>query len=196
MILRLALAAGLLLAASPAWADGTFPDLLERADRDRLRALDETRPEVIEAARQGGASIDVGVLNRVLEGEAQAQSAAALAGDWQCRTLRLGGLLPLTVHGWFRCRITDDPAGLRLEKLGGSQRSSGILYDLGEARLGYAGAEAWGEEPPRRYGEDAERDQVGYLIPLSPDRLRLELPAPRQESRLDILELRRAPARN
>ncbi|PHK93590.1 DUF4893 domain-containing protein, partial [Pseudoroseomonas rhizosphaerae] len=123
MIPRLALAAGLLLAALPARADGPFPDMLDATGRARLQAFDETRAAAIEAARRGGASIDVAVLERVLEGEAQAQAPAVLAGEWQCRTLKLGSPIPLTVHGWFRCRIADDAAGLRLEKLGGLQRT-------------------------------------------------------------------------
>ena len=91
-----------------------------------------------------------------------------------------------------RLRIVDDAGGLRIEKLTGSQRLSGVLYDLGEeARLGYAGALNYAEEPWIPYGRDPDRDQVGYLIPVAPDRMRLELPLPAFESRFDILELRR-----
>jgi hypothetical protein len=67
---------------------------------------------------------------------------ADMADEWQCRTLKLSGLLPSAINDWFRCRITDDSAGLRLEKVTGLQRTAGPFYDLGETRLGYVGATA------------------------------------------------------
>ncbi|MFC3125084.1 DUF4893 domain-containing protein [Pseudoroseomonas globiformis] len=186
------LAGLLVLLSAAALADGTFPSGLKPADRERLQSFDEVRAATIAAARAGGAAADRAVLDRVLEGEAAALPPGGMAGNWRCRTLKLGGKPVLVVYAEFRCRITDDAAGLRLEKLTGSQRTSGTLYDLGEARLGYAGAEAWGaDEAPRRYGQDPARDQVGYLVPVSQGRMRLELPLPRQESRFDILALQR-----
>lgn len=60
------------------------------------------------------------------------------------------------------------------------------------ARLGYAGALALGDETRRpRYGEMADRNQVGYLVPLSPTHLRLELPGRAGSGRFEVLELRR-----
>ena len=79
-----------------------------------------------------------------------------------------------------------------LEKLTGSQRTGGTFYDLAdETRLGYAGAGWVAGEAPMRYGTDPERNQVGYLVVLGPERMRLELPLPQFESKFDILELRR-----
>lgn len=178
-------------ATALAGATGIFPTDLSAADKDRLAKFDEARTSAIEMARKGGDPADVAVLEKVLEGDAIEIAPADMAGDWRCRTLKLGGLLPLTVYGDFKCRITDDAAGLRLEKLTGSQRTTGTFYDLGEARLGYAGAGHYADERPRNYGDDPERDQVGYLIPISAERMRLEFPLPRYESHFDILELRR-----
>jgi hypothetical protein len=114
-----------------------------------------------------------------------------MAGEWRCRVLKLGGQTALAVYADFKCRITDDAEGLRLEKLTGSQRTAGTFYDIGGKRLGYAGAEAWAQERPLRYGMDLQRDQVGYLVPVSAERMRLEMPLPLRESQFDILELRR-----
>jgi hypothetical protein len=174
-----------------ATATGVFPTDLSAADQERLAKFDETRTSAIEEARKGGDPADVMVLEKVLEGEATQIAPAAMAGEWRCRTLKLGGILPLIVYPDFKCRITDDAAGLRLQKLTGSQRTSGTFYDLGEARLGYAGAAHYGYEQPRNYGDDPDSDQVGYLIPISAERMRLEFPLPRYESHFDILELRR-----
>jgi hypothetical protein len=182
--------AGLLL-AGPALAEGTFPGDLSTFDQRRLERFGTARQEAVAAARAGGKPAEVAVLNEVLKGEAVSLPPQRMAGEWRCRTLKLGGTPPLTIYADFKCRITDDAEGLRLDKLTGSQRTGGIFYDLGEKRLGYAGAEAWAAERPLRYGLDMQRDQVGYLVPLSADRMRLELPLPLRESRFDILELRR-----
>ena len=182
---------GALCIAAPAQATGPFPDSLERADRQRLDAFDATRKQAIQTAQTQGAPRDVAELKKVLAGKPMAVAPAEMAGEWRCRTLKLGGLLPLTIYSWFRCRITDDSAGLRLEKLTGSQRTAGTFYDVGGTRLGYAGASSVSGEPVRRYGPDTQHNDVGYLVPVARDRLRLELPLPPQESQFDILELRR-----
>ncbi|WP_419897645.1 DUF4893 domain-containing protein [Roseomonas sp. USHLN139] len=184
---------GLALAAAPALADGRFPQGLTPIDQARLAGFESARQAAIGVARSGGDPADVAVLEQVLDGEATAQPAAALAGDWRCRLIRLGGILPLTIYGDFRCRITDDAAGLRLQKLTGSQRLAGTLFDTGSARLGYAGAAVAGAGQPPRYGAEPGSNQVGYLVPLGPQRLRLEMPAaaPTRDSDFDILELRR-----
>lgn len=70
-------------------------------------------------------------------------------GDWRCRTLKLGKSAGLVVYGWFRCRIVDDGAGWRLDKLNGSQRVSGRFYDDGDTRMILAGALSFAEEPGR-----------------------------------------------
>lgn len=179
-------------AALPARADGTFPTSLATEDQQRLEAFETARAEAIAEARAGGSPEDVSVLDEVLSGRPTTMTPAEMAGIWRCRTIKLGGLLPLTIYRDFKCRITDDGAGLRLEKLSGSQRTGGTFYDLAdETRLGYAGAGWVAGEASMRYGTDPERNQVGYLVVLGPERMRLELPLPQFESKFDILDLRR-----
>ena len=55
----------------------------------------------------------------------------------------------------------------------------------------YLGAVAWGDEGPAVYGRDPERDQVDVVERIGPQRWRLVLPFPQQESTLDIIELQR-----
>jgi hypothetical protein len=175
---RLALLATVALAvtAGTARADGTFPNNLSPTDRQGLENFASIRARAIDTARAEADAADLRHMDRALEGEAAALSPASMAGNWRCRSIQFGGGLALIAYSEFRCRITDDAAGLRLEKLTGSQRTSGTFYDIGETRLGYAGAAAWGDnEQPYRYGQDAERNQIGYLVPVSANHLRLEL---------------------
>jgi hypothetical protein len=109
-------------------------------------------------------------------------------GDYRCRTIKLGGLLPLVAYGFFDCRISD--GGTRIDKLTGSQRFSGSLATT-ETTLFYQGALHYGDEQPMDYGADPERDQVGclYRVGEAPRRYRLELPRPQFESTHDVIEL-------
>jgi len=187
------LAALAVVAASPAQADGPFPDMLTSADRDRLSMFDPIRRDILAYVGQHASRLDREELNHVLSGSATDLAPADMAGDWRCRSIQMwrDPGLPIVIYGDFRCRVTDDGAGLRLEKLTGSQRTGGTFYDVGETRLGYAGAQALGNEKTiPRYGAKRERNQAGYLMPISRDRMRLEFPRP-TNAEFEILELRR-----
>jgi len=187
-----AMAIGLWLGlATTAMADGRFPTGLDPADQRRLQAFDDARAKAIAEARAKGSSEDVAELDRVLAGDPVPVVPAEIEGIWRCRTIKLGGMLPLVIYSDFRCRITDDSAGLGLTKLSGSQRTGGLFYDISETRLGYAGAGWIGGDERAYYGRDGADNQVGYLVRVGPDRMRLELPLPHLESDFDILELRR-----
>ncbi|WP_297111308.1 DUF4893 domain-containing protein [uncultured Devosia sp.] len=110
-------------------------------------------------------------------------------GDYRCRTIKLGGLLPLTAYTPFACTISGD--GTMIEKQTGSQRFSGHLLPSDGGAMFYYGALHYGDEQPMDYGADAERNQVGCLYKVSgkPARYRLELPFPRFESTHDVIEL-------
>lgn len=196
MVLRATLAMILALAAAaPALADGDLPGKLSADDRQRLETFDSVRGEAIGAARDSDDKAAVATLEQILSGKPQAiRGATDLAGSWRCRVAKLGGTLPLVVYDWFRCRITDDASGLRLDKVSGSQRTAGTFYDgANPDRLTYVGTSYYGYEgKPKPYGKDAERGQVAYLVRVGPDRLRLEFPSPRFESQFDIMELQRS----
>ncbi|GAA5235692.1 DUF4893 domain-containing protein [Verticiella sediminum] len=187
-------AALLLFASAPVRADAPFPDMLTSLDRDRLSMYEPVRRDTLAYVRKHGEPAQVAELERVLEGSARDIAPAELAGVWRCRVIKLARVpeLPIVIYQDFECRITDDSEGLRLEKLTGSQRTGGTFYDIGETRLGYAGALALGDEAHiPRYGEKRARNQVGYLVPISPQRMRLEFPRPPHEADLEILELHR-----
>lgn len=187
-LIALAVIAG----GTAARADGEIDKLMTAADKARLASYDKTRTQAIAAARKAGAAEDVATLDAILAGDSLTFSAGFdMTGDWQCRTVKLGGAVALTLYGWFKCRISDDGSGWRLEKLTGSQRTSGAFYTDSDTRLTYLGALHYAGEKPRRYGSDADRDQVAYVWRPADRRVRLEFPSPKYESELDILELKR-----
>lgn len=169
------------------------------SDVQRLGQLAESRAKgVLEAAN--GNPADVAAIQSILQ--AAPVAAGRLAGTWKCRTMKLGGLTPGIVYGWFSCRISERDGRLFFEKLGGSQRTSGYLYPdgggyvyLGASYVHYNGV---AEKPPHYSGTGASvgaaqtpDDQIGLLSLLTDGRARLELPTPVQESTFDVIELKR-----
>ena len=192
MLFRAAFAMVLLALAGPAFADGAVLSKMTKDDKARLDNFDATRAKAIAEARATGSRQDIAVLDKVLAGEPLGLRDAGLAGDWRCRTIKLGGMEPqLVVYGWFKCGIFEDGAGLWLDKTTGSQRTRGLFYDDGDTRMIYLGKLHYGYEKPGLYGQDPTRDQVAYAFRVGPKRMRLEFPAPQYESLLDIMELER-----
>ena len=182
----------LLNLASGAKADGEIDKIITAADKARLASFEAIRAEAITEAKKGGSPEDVATLDAVLAGKDLPFSEGFdLTGDWQCRTVKLGGTLPLTVYGWFKCRVSDDGSGWKLEKLTGSQRTAGTFYTDSDTRLTYLGTLYYSNEEPKKYGSDADRDQVAYVVRPDEKRVRLEFPSPKYESKLDIIELKR-----
>jgi hypothetical protein len=149
-------------------------------------------------AQDEGDPADVAILREALAG---LPGALAPEGDWNCRTLKLGGGLALVVYGNFRCRITVEGAGWRLEKLTGSQRTQGLItlrdgeafylgvgYVSGGPATDYAGLPPDSQTPVEPGQTHA---QVGIFEQMGADRARLLLPAPILESEFDILYLTR-----
>ena len=158
-----ALAALFLVPTGIAYADGAVQKLMTPADKARLEKYDETRKAALEEAKSGDAA-EAAALNSLLAKPLLTLSDFDLGGDWQCRTTKVGGLSPLIVYGWFKCRVSDDGSGWKLEKISGSQRTTGRFYDDGENRLIYLGSFYVAGETPKPYGSGLESDQVGYAF--------------------------------
>ena len=187
----LALAALLAISIAPALADGVVQKLMTPVDKARLDKYDETRKAALAEARNGGDAAELAGLEALLAKPLLSLPDFDLGGEWRCRTTKVGGLSPLVVYGWFKCRVSDDGSGWKLEKTSGSQRTTGRFYDDGEKRLIYLGSFHVAGEAAKPYGSGPESDQVGYAFRTGPAEWRIEFPAPRYESKLDILELRR-----
>src|SRR5690349_13077217 len=118
--------------AGAAKADGELDAKMTAADKARLAAYSTTRAEAIAEAKSGGSPSDIAVLDKILEKQHLSfRDGFDPTGKWKCRTIKLGGMLPLTIYDWFDCRISDDGSGWYLVKTSGSQRTSGRFYDDG-----------------------------------------------------------------
>ncbi len=183
--------ATLALGGGSAFADGAADRLMTAADKARLAAYGETRHQALGEARAGGTAADLAVLDAAVAPAPVAFSGLDVTGNWQCRTIKVGGLLPLVVYDWFKCRVSNDGPGWMLEKVSGSQRTKGRLYTESERRLIYLGSGFVAGEPAKPYGSGPKNDKVGYAFLAGPKSWRIEFPAPYYESKLDILEFRR-----
>jgi len=146
----------------------------------------------------GGARADVAALTGALAGTPQVAFDPSLAGEWRCRTMKLGGLTRLVVYTNFKCRMTLDNTGVTFEKLSGSQRTSGRI-EMREGRAVYLGVGHVSSEEPQDYaklppdfeGTSTVFPDVAVFERISERRARLMFPAPVNESDFDILELTR-----
>lgn len=190
--------AGALLALSATAASAGWQDQASDFDKHRLASLGEAKQKALGEAKGAGGTGDASAIDSALGPASHAPSAGEVAGSWRCRTIKLGGITPYVVYGWFNCRIAMRGGGLWLEKTSGSQRTAGFLYP-GEGGLVYLGASSVTGEPQHVYsGNGASAgaaatpdDQIGLLTAISSNHLRLEMPYPVQESTYDVLELKR-----
>jgi hypothetical protein len=189
-ILKLAIA--LALTAGTAMADGALPKIITAKDQQKLDGYEKTRAAAIGEARTAGSSADVAVLEAVLSGgELSLVDGFDMTGTWRCRTIKMGGSVPLVIYGWFNCRVSDDGSGWRLEKTSGSQRTTGRFFTQNDTRAIYLGALHMAAEAPLAYGQSENRNQLGIAVRPAENRIRIEFPAPEFESAFDILELQR-----
>jgi Domain of unknown function (DUF4893) len=186
-----------LAAAVPAFA-GWQTDV-SAFDRQRLAHLEESRAKGLAEAEAGGNASDLAIIHGALAGGRGDVSQAELMGTWRCRQMKLGGISPSIVYGWFRCRVRQSGHGLYFEKISGSQRVSGYLdrYDGGGWVL--LGALTVNNERQRPYSGGSEgagtqvtsNDAIGLITKAGPGHLRIEFPYPALESHFDVMELRR-----
>lgn len=115
-------------------------------------------------------------------------------GSYRCRIIKLGartpGLPHFVAYPAFDCRVTQDGAVQYFAKLGGSQRPMGRIYRAEAMRSVFLGTLVLGDESrPMRYGSDPDRTLAGWVERVAPSRWRIILPAPRFESKMDVIEL-------
>ncbi|MFC7377403.1 DUF4893 domain-containing protein [Brevundimonas sp. GCM10030266] len=169
--------------------------IITASDRDRYSRRDAAWSLALQQARRQRGSGDLTSLGDLIDPHAQRPSVIPPAGDYRCRTVKLGsqggeGGLGYVVYGWFACRIEQTPNGLKFVKLTGSQRPSGLLFPEDDRHMVMLGSMALASEPPANsYGQRPDRDIVASLERVGERRWRLVIPWPQNESNLDLIEL-------
>ena len=174
---------------------GAWRELAAPEDVARIEDNERAYGAALELARRAGTDADRAELARILADLPQPIDAGALAGRWDCRTVRfVEEPADFRVYGWFPCQISALPQGLLLEKLGGSELTAGYLYPESETRMIYLGYAHGAGEPAGEYegaATPAERRDPGILTQRGPDRLLLAKPDPAGAADYDFLEFRR-----
>jgi len=196
---RIFAASALLALTAPGFIESAYAgwrDQVSPPDIDRLAHLNDARDDAMAQARQRGGKGDYRAIERILGPEAHAVPEQALYGSWRCRQIKLGGMSGYYVFDWFNCRISNAGGGIWFEK-SGTQRMAGYLHPQ-EGMWVYLGAQSAKGEPLHRYSGRAASaggvinpdDQVGVLVGIGDNHLRLDLPSPgTQESDFDSIEL-------
>jgi hypothetical protein len=187
---------GVQISPAPYAAPDDWRSEASSADAERLARIDEAWQLALGQSRRGGHRPELSALGDLVSRDAALAGPQPEAGAYHCRTVKLGnpdaGGPTFAAYGWFRCEVEEAPGGeLILHKTTGSQRPWGKLYRDSKWRHVYVGAVSWGgEEDQQVYGRDPERDQIGAFERLGPGHYRLVIPWSRQESVLDLIELK------
>lgn len=178
--------------AGPLWLE-----FIHTNDTVRLEDADKTNAE---ALAEGVARAETAEERRVLSLVSSWLDAPAgpidfdnLQGEWRCRTIKVGGILPAIAYRNFDCKMYVEARVLAFDKTSGSQRTSGLIYQDTETSAVYLGKAYYSYEKPKDYGQDGqnESDDVARLKVLDDNHAILIFPAPYHESKMNILELTR-----
>ena len=168
-------------------------------DFQRLTDANRAAGLALRQALAGGAPDDVQALTAAMAGSAQPpdRATAAMAGDWSCQMMKLGGIGPLVVYPPFACRIGADG---RLDKLTGSQRTRGTIMEW-EGQTIYLGTAYIAGDTPPAYADLPEMVDIHAIPQFVPDagivemtgtdRGRILFPRPWLESDMNVMLLTR-----
>jgi hypothetical protein len=192
LILGLTAVLALTAPASAGWRDQ-----ITDYDAGRLTGLEYARADAVRQAETRGGTGDFRAIKETFEADAHGVPERALYGSWRCRQMKLGGMTGYAVFSWFPCTISKVNGGIWFQKEG-TQRMAGHLYPEAGGLWVYLGAQSAKGEPWHRYsgryasvGADVTPDdQVGALVGIGNNRLRIDLPTPAtRESDFDAIEL-------
>ncbi len=178
------------LPARPNWRS-----IATEADRRRLRDWRDAWVEALAQARAEGHEAAIAAEGAVLDPDLELDDPALPAGNYLCRTVKLGSREPGRVPSFSAetavpCRIGAVDTRQTFAQLAGLQRRIGRLYPDNDLRLVFLGTLQLSDEARAyQYGVDADRDVIGLVQRIGERRWRLVLPRPAHESLLDVIEL-------
>ncbi|MCB9992375.1 MAG: DUF4893 domain-containing protein [Hyphomicrobiaceae bacterium] len=178
--------------AAPFACDATALVDATADDVSRMDNFFTSRTRGLAAALAAESNADQQAVSTLFESGLAPVDETLLSGDYQCRTIKMGGISPLVVYSWFRCEIRPEGDVFTIRKTTGSQNFFGTLRKQNDL-FTYQGASSYGyENGVRLYGEDEERNQVGCLSAVTKGNRHfiLELPFPKFESYHDVIELK------
>ncbi|MDP3783008.1 MAG: DUF4893 domain-containing protein [Sphingopyxis sp.] len=175
-------------------ASGSWRATATDQDKERIRGWYSSWEAALADARAKGHGADVDREGVLLQQMAALPNAHLPAGDYRCRTIKVGakgrGGLSYIAYGWFRCRVAPEQGLSSLTKLTGSQRPVGMIFPDNLKRQIFLGTLELGDEKMAvNYGSDRMRDMAGLVERIGDNRWRLVLPAPAYESLVDVIEL-------
>lgn len=176
-------------------------NVMRPQEQRRLDGFHASAGRAILEAMSKGSLGDVDQLQVALSGTPLPPFATTLSGEWDCRTMKLGGLVPLVVYAPFKCVFAPDGRAFTFEKTSGSQRTIGhvtlqdrtMIY-LGVGFVGDAEPMNYADLPSSDFGDGTYQPQVGVVEQTGPNTARILFPAPVNESLFVVLYLtRKAP---
>jgi len=171
------------------WHQIATPD-----DRERLRDWRSAFVSALTAARASGHAAEIAREGALLDPDAALGGPPIPNGNYRCRVIKLGakspGMLDYVVYPPFTCSIRQERELQGFAKMTGSQRYVGLVFSGDAMRQVFLGTVVLGDERrAMQYGRDQERDVVGFVERIGPDRWRMLMPKPHFESQIDVLEL-------
>lgn len=178
--------------AAPDWRA-----LATDADRERLRGQRDNWLQALGDARKAD-SAGVAAQGRLFDPDFALAGPLPPAGDYRCRSFRLGTRRPdtpaFTSGQPQACAVTADGDAMRLTVLDGARRPQGALMTDKAGEVMFLGTLSLSDEiTPLTYGQDDSRDMIGALGRVGDRRWRLVVPDQPLGPPVEVIEI--VPAR-
>ncbi|MBJ7579191.1 DUF4893 domain-containing protein [Devosia sp. MC532] len=98
---------------------------LRAADVQRIDSFEAARTHGLKEAMTGATKAESKILTDVVGANFSPFSEIPM-GTYQCRVIKLGGIMPVTIYPYFECVVSE--MSTAIEKLTGSQRFVGTLH--------------------------------------------------------------------
>lgn len=163
-------------------------------DRERVRDWYKAWKEAHASVSAGGYAAQAAREGALLRADAALPNPHLPPGNYRCRTIKLGSkggsALTYIAYPYFQCRVRPEEGIFGFQKVTGSQRPVGLIFDDNDRRQIFLGTEILGDERGAMdYGVDKSRDRVALVERIGPNRWRLVFPYPAFESIVDVMEV-------